>query len=50
MLYTNGEYYDEIHFSVTAAEWQKIHLPVPLRHVSARDETDGSITRGGSDG
>ena len=50
MLYTNGEYYDEIYFGVNAAEWQKIDPSVPLRRVSARDETDGSIIRGGSDG
>lgn len=50
MLYTNGEYYDEIYFGVTAAEWQEIDPPVPLRRVSARDETAGSDTTGGSRG
>ncbi len=50
MLNTNGAYYDEIYFGVTAAEGEKIDPPILLRPVSARDETAGSDTAGGSRG
>jgi len=38
MVYTNGEYYDELYFGVTAAEWQQIDPPLALQRCITRDE------------
>lgn len=38
MLYTNGEYYDELYFGVTAAEWDQLDPPAPLPRHQARAE------------
>ncbi len=38
MIYTNGEYFDELYFGVTAAEWEQIDPPLMLERAKARDE------------
>jgi RimJ/RimL family protein N-acetyltransferase len=38
MYYTNGEYYDELYFGLTLAEWNQLDPPPVLPRFSARDE------------
>ena len=38
MHYTNGQYYDELYFGVTAAEWDDLDPPVALGRHQARAE------------
>lgn len=39
MYYTNGAYYDELYFGLTAAEWDEIDPPHSLGRFAARAET-----------
>ncbi len=38
MVYTNGAYYDELYFGMTAAEWEQLDPPVQLSPCTPRDE------------
>jgi RimJ/RimL family protein N-acetyltransferase len=39
MVFSNGEYFDELYFGITRAEWDQIDPPVRLGRFSAHDET-----------
>src|SRR5262245_27405092 len=41
MCYTNGEYFDELYFGLTVAEWDKLDPPLILPRCQARDEAGG---------
>ncbi len=38
MYFTDGEYFDELYFGLTAAEWLAIDPPIGLQRFTARDE------------
>lgn len=38
MIYTNGEYFDELYFGLTKAEWDVIEPPLALKRCVARSE------------
>jgi hypothetical protein len=40
MVFTDGQYFDEIYFGLTRAEWDEIDPPIGLQHFRARDEED----------
>ncbi len=40
MLYTNGQYFDELYFGVTVAEWDQLDPAPPLQRFRARNEPD----------
>lgn len=42
MIYTDGQYFDEIYFGLTSAEWDEIDPPLGLRRFSARVEMAAS--------
>ena len=39
MLYTNSEYFDELYFGLTVAEWNQIDPPLTLQRFQARNES-----------
>lgn len=39
MVYTDGQYFDEIYFGLTSAEWDEIDPPLGLQRFSVRAET-----------
>lgn len=40
MVYTNGEYFDELYFGVTSAEWDQIDPPLVLKRCAASAEKE----------
>jgi RimJ/RimL family protein N-acetyltransferase len=40
MVYTNGEYFDELYFGLTSAEWDQIDPPLVLERCNARAEKE----------
>ncbi len=38
MLYTNGQYFDEIYFGITLAEWKQIDPPLVVQDFKAQGE------------
>jgi hypothetical protein len=40
MVYTNGQYYDELYYGVTGAEWDQIDPPPVLQRYVASAEKE----------
>lgn len=38
MYYTNGEYFDELYFGLTIAEWEQLDPPLTLHYFNAHGE------------
>ena len=43
MLYTNGQYFDELYFGVTVTEWDQLDPVPPLESFRARHETERDV-------
>lgn len=43
MLYTNGEYFDELYFGLTRAEWDQLDPPLPLPRFSLHEEAGSTV-------
>ena len=41
--YTNGQYFDELYFEMTAAEWDQLDPPVALANYRAGDEEEFNL-------